>query len=79
MAIHMYVGFIVSGEAERVRGKLSRPILTYYHNIHLQESKKRIQIKSFLSYILEASSLILPSSAKFFICLVCRITQVTLL
>jgi len=59
MTIHMYAGFIVSGEAERGRGKLSRPILTYYHNIHLQESTKRIHIKSFLSYILKASSPIL--------------------
>jgi hypothetical protein len=52
--VTIYVGFKVSGEAERVRGKLSRPILTYYHNIRLQESTKRIQSKSFLSYILKS-------------------------
>jgi hypothetical protein len=52
----IYVRFIVNGETWRVGSKMSGPVLTYNHNIRLQESRKRTPSKNFLSYFLETSN-----------------------
>jgi len=43
----MYVGFIVSGEVERVRGKLSRPILHIITTSTYKKARRGFQLRAF--------------------------------